>query len=460
MSPERNRRRVATLVGVVAMLFVAAIFVGAGVAGVALAGSGTALAESDPGVGQLPLTEGAAPTPTSEVALRLEPLSGVPQSSSVAQSFGGAQSPSVAQSSDGAQMPKEAPPKKTAKKSKKKRPFVTVSGTFALEFIYDDNIIHYSDDDLDQFSSEPNSGKFRIESADDFIVRPRLDLTFESRELTGKPFSARLRYSSWRYVENGIKNNESYSVLLKHSGFARDNFQLSLYYAPMSYLRHFLDRPPMTPGSEPSQYTRFSYASNTASLAWWKKWTNRVDTKLTLGRSARYYNRPFMENDNWEWRIGGYVAWKPHPRLKTQFEYFYSDVEARALDTVGETVETSDDGDASYERDSYDLSLTFSPKGGMLKVSSLSLSGQYQAYYFTSAKPYFEDPYHVGRKDQVYRMELSARSVKLYGPVRLESGYRYTERTSSAAFDSGDASIGEDKDYTDNRVWLGVEYPF
>ena len=367
----------------------------------------------------------------------------------------------LATSADPTTSPEPAPVKAPAKKpSKKKRPAVVVSGAVALQVIYDDNIIHYSDDDLEQFATEPNLGKFAVHSADDVIVRPRLDLTLASRELTGKTLSLRLRYSSWRYRDNGIKNNESYALLLKHPGFGRDNFQLTLYHAPMSYLRNFLDRPPLSPRSDPSQYTAFSFASNTGSLAYWKRWSNTVDAKLELARSARYYNRPFMENDNWEWRLGGYVSWKFHRRLTARVEYFYSDVRARAADTVGEEAQSSDDGDASYERDSYELTLSFAPKGGLFKMSSVSVGGQYQAYYFTSTKPYFEDPYHVGRKDQVYRMEITALSVKILGPARLETGYRFTERTSSAAFDSGNASIGEDKDYTDNRFWLGTEYSF
>jgi hypothetical protein len=277
--------------------------------------------------------------------------------------------------------------------------------------------------------------------------------------VTGRPLELRLRYSSWRYTGNRIKSNESYSLLLKHPGFGRDNFQLSLYHAPMSYLRNFLDRPPYAPLSSPLQYTAFSFASNTASLGYWKRWSGPIATKLEVARSARYYNRPFLENDNWEWRLGGYVSWRFHRSLEAQVEYFYSDVEARALDSEGETVATSDDGDASYERDSYELMLTVRARGA-LGLSSVSGSGQYQAYYFTSEKPYFVDPYHVGRKDEVYRTEIRARSVKLLGSVSLEGGYRFTERTSSAAFDSDNASIGEDKDYQDNRLWLEVEYAF
>ena len=196
------------------------------------------------------------------------------------------------------------------------------------------------------------------------------------------------------------------------------------------------------------------------SLSYWRRWRPPLDSKLTLGRSERYYNQAFMENDNWEWKLGGYVTYRLLRRLRVRGEYFYSNVKARAADQAGETAAASDDGDASYERDSYRLTVDYRPKGGLLGVRRYTVRGQYQAYYFTSERPFWEDRFHVGRKDQVYRLELSGESGRIWGPVSLEAGYRFTERTSTAAYAAGGEDIGEDKDYTDNRFWFGVEYPF
>ena len=336
-----------------------------------------------------------------------------------------------------------------------------LSGSFALRLVYDDNIIHYSDEDLAEFETNPAPGKYSIRSAGDWIVRPRLDLTVANNTITGRKLEARLRLSSWRYVENGIKDNESISLLLKHPGFGRDNFQLTFYHAPESYLRNFRDRPPFESIAHPFEYTDFSYTSTSLALGYWKRLTGKVDGKLELKRAWRYYNRPFMENDNWEWRFGGYVAYRLAKPLKVTAEYFYSNSEARGADSVGETRATSDDGDGSYERDSYELSLGLTVPKNPVPVSSVTISGAYQAYYFTSEQPPEVDRYHVGRKDEIFRWEVTWQTRTLWRSMALEGGYRYTVRDSSAPWETGEGeSIDEDKDYTDDRVWFGAEYDF
>lgn len=357
-------------------------------------------------------------------------------------------------------------PKKTSadksskKKTKKKKPPVQFSGEFALRIVYDDNIIHYSDDDLEEFTSTLNEGKFSITQAGDWIIRPRLVFSAKSAALTGKTLEARLTLSSWRYVENDVKNNESYTLLLKHPGWGKDNFQLTLYKAPFYYIRHFKHRGPYDAQSTPLEYTPFEITSNSATLKYWRRYSKKFDATLRVGRSVRFYNQEFMENDVWEWNFGALASYRISSPFKVSFEYLYSTVNARAANQVGETTENSDDGDGSYERDSYKISTYYYPKGAIPGISNISMKGQYQVYYFTSEKDPYEDDFHVGRKDKIYRFETTWATGKLWGPVSLEGGYRYTERTSSAPGGGDDAAIGEDKDYTDNRFWTGANYPF
>jgi hypothetical protein len=337
-----------------------------------------------------------------------------------------------------------------------------VSGSFALRLVYDDNIIHYSDEDLLEFETDPAPGKYSIDTAGDWILRPRLTLEAANSTLTGKKLEARLILSTWRYVENGVKDNDSMSLRLKHPGpLGRDNLQLTLYYSPESYLRNFRDRPPFESQAHPFEYTDFSYTSTSLTLGHWKRYTKKLEGKLELKRSWRYYNRPFMENDNWEWRFGGYVAYRVAKPLKIRAEYSYSNSEARAIDAVGETRENTNDGDASYERDAYEVTLDFYVPKNPLAIDRVAISGGYQAYFFTSALPPEVDRYHVGRKDEMFRTEVRWSTDEIWRTMSLEGGYRFTERDSSAPWETGEGeSIDEDKDYTDNRFWFGVEYGF
>ena len=337
---------------------------------------------------------------------------------------------------------------------------VTFSGNVAIQLIYDNNIIHYSDADLLELETAVNQGKFSITSAGDWIVRPRLDLAVRSAAVTGRPLLLRFRFTTWRYAENQIKNNDSYSLRLTHPGFGKDNLDLSYTYAPMAYLRNFKDRPPFAPPSAPEVYTEFSLASNSFAAAYTRRLRRDLDGTATLGRAARYYNQPFMENDNWEWNGGGSLAWRAAKPLKLTGEYLYSSVRARAADAVGEDAASSNDGDPSYERDSYGLAAAFRPGGRLRAIDEVTATGQLQIYYFTSQKPLTADPFHVGRRDEVHRLEIAATSAPVGRGVTLDGGYRFTERTSSAAWKGGGEGISEDKDYTDHRFWVGATYPF
>lgn len=335
------------------------------------------------------------------------------------------------------------------------------SGTFAFEAAYDDNVIHYSGDDLAEFVSVLNVGKFSVTKAGDWILRPRLEIAAKTKGWGGESLSLDFTASSWRYVWNDIKNNESYDVMLKHGAWGVSNFQLGFYHAPMYYIRNFRDRDPFTSRAGPLEYKDFSLTSNSLYLGFWKKYSKKVRGKLELKRAWRYFNQAFMENDNWEWRITGYLQYSLFSFLDVKGEYAYSYVEGRGADSVGETRENSDNSDPSYERDAYAADLIFGfPKKAPLRLSGLTLKGDHQIYYFTSKKRLEDDPFHVGRKDKIYRFEAIVDTRPVIGPANLQGGYRYTERTSTAPEASAGEDIGEEKDYTDNRIWIGVQYPF
>ncbi len=93
------------------------------------------------------------------------------------------------------------------------------------------------------------------------------------------------------------------------------------------------------------------------------------------------------------------------------------------------------------------------------RISSFGLMGQYQEYYFTSKKPYYDDPLHTGRKDRVYAIEITSDTKPVYGPVKLTAGWRFSQRKSSLPA-SVQAEDAEEKAYKDNRFWIGASYPF
>ena len=258
-------------------------------------------------------------------------------------------------------------------------------------------------------------------------------------------------------MNNSNKNNSAWAVRLRQPTFGRDFMEAGYTYAPMAFIRPLGDRAPFDPYSTtPYAYYPFKSARNTFLLAYQRRMTDRLTARLEGGRVIRYYNQRFIENDNWEWNGTGTLTYALLPFLRVSGRYTYSNVIARAGDTPGEGRSFSNDGDPSYNRDLYQLSAVLLPKNLWI-LSSWELTGQYQAYFYTSTQPYWEDNTHVGRKDEIYVGETALGSKALWNGTTLELGYRFTRRASSSA--AAD-NLEEDKNYHNGRVWFGMSYPF
>lgn len=333
------------------------------------------------------------------------------------------------------------------------------AGAVALQFIYDDNILRYSDGVIDEFRANLNPAKFHTETYDDLIVSPRMFLNFSARPLRFADTKLYVTYLGYLYGRNPIKNNATYQVRLRQYVNPRNYFQAGYSYSPPSYIRHLSDRPPYTPRTVPLAWIPFKSVRHGIDLGYSHRLRSWLNASLEVGRVLRFYNRPFLENDNWEWNgsVGCSVTRLRNWRFAGT--YTYSNVEARARDSVTETAGVSDDGDPSYERDLYELVVGFRPRGKLWAADNVEVKGQLQAYYFTGDRLYWEDPLHTGREDKVYVLETTIGTRPVYGPVTLEVGYRYSQRVSSlpATFEGEDA---EDKDYKDNRTWIEARYSF
>lgn len=365
----------------------------------------------------------------------------------------------LAAGSAGKGKPKRTTKAKATPKAATKTPAVRLSGSLDMQVIYDDNILRANEGTLLEFRQNASPQKFKVETYDDMILSPKLNVAFARKMLAGREASLRLSFTRWQYARNPIKNNDAWSVRLRQQTFARDFVEASYTYAPSAYIRQLSDRPPYTPRTVPIAWIPFKSARNAFTLGYSHRFTPKLNARLDVGRTIRYYNRPFIENDNWEWNGVGVATYSVLPFLRLNGRYAYSNVKARAHDSTTETDEISDDGDPSYERDLYELEVDLLPKGRLWKVTTVAVSGQYQGYYFTADRVPWEDGLHVGRKDTVKVIELGADTSPLFGPVGLSFGYRYTQRRSSLPADVG-ADAADEKDYNNNRVWIGASYPF
>ena len=336
-------------------------------------------------------------------------------------------------------------------------PAIVFSGVAELQTIYDDNILRASASTILEFREGISPWKFKIRTYDDMILSPKITLNFGRRVFGPRLSQLRVSYVLYQYVRNSIKNNSTWTFRLRQQTLGRDFLEFSYGYSPYAYIRELSDRAPTDPASSPLVWSAFKSTRSGFALGYSRRVGNRLNVRLDGGRVLRFYNQRFIENDNWEWNWTGQVTYSLLSAFRLNGQYSYSHVKARATDMVGQTVASSPTGDPSYDRDLYELTTDWIARGRLWRTDVIELIGQYQAYYYTSRHLYWDDPFHVGRKDQVYVIELNVTTTPVIGKAALEAGYRFSQRSSSA---TGQVDIGDEKDYKGSRIWVGANYPF
>jgi hypothetical protein len=384
-----------------------------------------------------------------------------------------------------AETPATTRPRKTPRPPAPPPPTWWFGINVGLGTIYDDNIMRLSDASIEEFRRNQSTMAAKLITYDDLILDAKLDFEVGRLLLFHKETALRFYYERWQYMRNDIKTNEDFEVRLRQVVRRADNLELSYLYAPASYIKELSDRPPFVPTTEPRYYLPFEVTRNALTGTYRWRALPWLTVRAIGGRVWRYYNRPFLENDLWEWnaRVGLDAVWG---RLTTTVHYGYAHVDARGYDSVGETLEIADNGsDGSYEKDWYRLQFAYRPRrspyvpasphgvGGLLQrgasqldrglvlawTAFLTVAFDYQRQFYTSELPLAIDALHVGRLDQTKQIQITWASRPLVRRATLEAGWRYTVRTAEGAGSLIGEDPSEEKDYTGSRYWLGIAVP-
>ncbi|MBC8368226.1 hypothetical protein H8E52_12540, partial [bacterium] len=169
---------------------------------------------------------------------------------------------------------------KKPKKAKKKSGW-TLKKNFSLNLNYDDNIIHYSDDLMQEYTDGPylewyvdtgevpdfEDGKYRLKSLDDLIVTPTLDLEARRKFFSLGETRLRAKYSYSRYLNNPIKDVKGLTLYIRqYLPGSGQSIELSYKFTPEKYIRELTDRDPYEPSDDPRPWVGFRFASNDFTL--------------------------------------------------------------------------------------------------------------------------------------------------------------------------------------------------
>ncbi len=359
-------------------------------------------------------------------------------------------------------------PKKEKKKSgwKWKR-------SFGLNLNYDDNIVHYSDDLLDEYTDGPylewyldeqevpdlEADKYRLNRLDDLIVTPTLDVYVERALFSFGKTRLRAKYSYSRYLYNPIKDVKGLTFYLRqYLPGSGQSIELTYKYTPEKYIRQLTDRPPYAPSDDPRPWIGFRFAQNDFTFNYRHRLHKKLFLTVTVEDVHRYYNQAFIEQDLVENEIitrGDYTLSKT---LRLSAIYGYARGWTLRRDTVEEHPLSSDDNDNSYTQDRYRVDLRWKPSKKQKKwvfFDEYNLRYQLRIAYFTSPKPLWDDPFHVGRKDvyDTYRLTLG-RDLP-WMDIGASMTFDYSRRILHSPY-TGD--ISEGMDYDNFQVWLDLTY--
>jgi len=332
----------------------------------------------------------------------------------------------------------------------------TYRNRFGLEMIYTDNVLTMSEDGVDAWVAGVDPEQFLIGKYDDLVVAPTLDFSAQRKLLGWGDTRFRFKVKRWMYTQNPIKTNTDFDGYVRQFFSGGKSLELYLHYAPEQYIRQLSDRPPYSDPDAPIEYKEFRFTRNIINLTWRQRLNRTWDYTLIVENNRRYYNKPFIENDTvcYECRLS--VGCRVAKPLKLSGDYSVEFAESRAYDSLDETPATSDDGDASYNRDLYRLGFDLATPWAMPVFDSIDGSYLFMDYYYTTDRDLFDDPYHVGRRDKMQKVGVSV-NRKITKTLSVYASFRYSDRVVESPW-YGDITI--DKDFIEHRYWVGMDYSF
>lgn len=350
----------------------------------------------------------------------------------------------------------------------KKSPW-SLSRSFTLSLEYDDNIVHYSDDLVDEFidgafwawyqmeagDAEIEWDKYRLRTVDDLIVTPSFELDARREYFSFGDTRVRGRITYSRYLFNPIKDVKSLKLYFRQYLPGRSqSFEFSYQWTPEKYIRQLNDRVPYAPGDDPRPWVGFRFASNDFTYSYRHRLHDDVFLLVNLEDVHRFYNQPFLEQDLVENEIVGYLYYDLAKRWRLTAVYGTARGWTRRHDTAEENPLFSDDNDNSYTQDRYRADLRWRPKDFPLGIEELEFRFQRRIQYYTSPKSLWDDPFHVGRKDvyDTYRLSL-ARDL----PWDIGASFS-VDFTSRKLYSPYTGDISEGMDYDNLRIWMDLTY--
>ncbi|HEX7344870.1 MAG TPA: hypothetical protein VF398_11425 [bacterium] len=325
---------------------------------------------------------------------------------------------------------------------------LTVKVAFSTS--YDDNILKYSDQDLNRFETHTEPFPSEITTTDDWVNAFGLRL-YRDFDL-GRRFRFRPYYAGKisLYAVNQIKNYQSHNFIGRLAYRNRAYFSLKYFYLPSYYLRIYKDK-----DWNAFRGAQFDLFRPAVSLRVRSPW---AEFEAEGGRELTYYSEYFTEYDAeaFFWNVSASRTILENLSLTVGYGLKVSDNIGFDQIGVGSLTDPTVDteyGDASYEEDQYSLEIAYLLPLPAKWDWKIGLNVQHSERYYQSSLTSLQDPFHVGREDRRTSFEPSL-TVSPGLSLDLELRYSYDRRRT----DSPVPSVSQVKDFDQHAIEFSVIY--
>jgi len=325
---------------------------------------------------------------------------------------------------------------------------------------YDDNILKYSDKYLDRFVNNEDEGRFHISSYDDIMVGYSADISFTDTFIGDLKsiIGAGIDYNE--YLNNSIKSWFKYEINFRQYIHGSTSFRVSYSFIPKFYIRHFRDDDWTDYyGYIPATFQAYEFSKDSYDF-----WIQHYLFKPTRLRLYFSYFKYFLDANNTEYDsddllYGLRIYQKITNDLSFDVAYRFITSDARGYDSAGETKETSDDVDATFEEHQYAIGIDYDLPEIFNLRNSISLSAQYLRRFYQTDHPLEIDEIHAGRHDYNYRIYLNY-EIKVFSNLSVTAFVNWIYRDSDTSAEANREYLSDEKDYNQYQTGLKFSYNF
>ncbi len=312
--------------------------------------------------------------------------------------------------------PVDAKKKKKSDKSRRQQIFFF---DVRLELTYDDNIINYSDADLDLYGDDARPDKFAIESKDDWIITSRFESRLRGKFISGRTAWLDLNFNNYFYVRNEVRRYRKYG-LSGRQYFMRGGYAEIEY----SYIPDYYYRNQFYGGS----YIEASFAKHFVKAEAGFNLLPSLKGDVSYRFQSKTFNEQVRERDLTINGVRLDGIWKASKKFKFWAFYGLERAIARGADDPDPDIK-----DVSY--DAWELTLGSRHYSPYLRKLSpqLVVSFQYRRIKFQTTK--YRDIYRFGRQDSNYEFRIGT-AWQLPYMIGLDIDYKLQAKRSDLFYPS------------------------